>query len=57
MTRVHINIKDSNKADKSVKPVRSGKESLETLFGSRENREISLIDIREKAWNRSNDTL
>ena len=77
MTRLHINIKDSDKAiivinllkelpfveieeskaDKSIKPVRRGKESLETLFGLWGNREISLIDIRKKAWNRDNDTL
>ena len=77
MTRLHINIKNSDKAiivinllkelpfveieesntDKRAKPVRRRKESLDALFGLWENREISLIDIREKAWNRSNDTL
>ena len=48
---------EESKADKRVKPVRRGKESLEDLFGLWENREISLIDIRNKAWNRDNDTL
>ncbi len=77
MTRLHINIKDSEKAvivinllkelpfveieegktDKRVKPVKKGKKSLEDLFGLWENREISLIDIREKAWDRNNDTV
>ncbi len=77
MTRLHINIKDSEKAvivinllkelpfveieegktDKRVKPVKKGEKSLEDLFGLWENREISLIDIREKAWGRNNDTV
>jgi len=77
MTRLHINIKDSEKAvivinllkelpfveieesktEKRVKPFRKGKKSLDDLFGLWENREISLSDIREKAWDRNNDTV
>ncbi len=48
---------DGSKINKSVKPARKGKKSLEDLFGLWENREISLTDIRKKAWSRGNDTL
>jgi len=48
---------EEGKIDKSFKPHRKGKQSLESLFGLWENKEISLIDIRKKAWNRDNDTL
>ena len=77
MTRLHINIKDSDRAiivinllkelpfvefveikeSKSVKSARKGNKSLEDLFGLWENREVSLINIRKKAWDRNNDTL
>ncbi len=77
MTRLHINIKDSEKAvivinllkelpfveiedntiDKKDDPVKKNTSSLEDLFGLWENRDISLLTIRKKAWGRENDTL
>ena len=76
MTRLYINIKDSekavivinllkelpfveiegntiNKKDESAKKAKS----LEDLFGLWENKDISLLKIRKKAWARDNDTL
>lgn len=72
MTRLHINIKDSEKAvivinllkelpfveiegntiDKKNDPVRKKAKSLEELFGLWENKDISLLKIRKKAWDR-----
>jgi len=77
MTRLHINIKDSEKAvivinllkelpfveiegntiDKKDDPVKKKAKSLEDLFGLWENKDISLLKIRKKAWVRENDTL
>lgn len=80
MTRLHINIKDSEKTvivvnllkelpfveiedhtiDKKDAPVKKKNKSLEDLFGLWENKDISLLKIREKAWARGakkNDTL
>ena len=79
MTRLHINIKDSEKAvivikllkelpfmeiegdtiDKKDDPIKKNTKSLEDLFGLWENKDISLLKIREKAWARGareNDT-
>jgi hypothetical protein len=73
MNRLHINIKDDDKASivlnllrelpfvdieggvkrVSERVVRKGSASLADLFGIWENRNISLKDIRKKAWNRS----
>jgi len=80
MTRLHINIKDSEKAvivinllkelpfveiegnsiDKKNDPAGKKNKSFEDLFGLWENKDISLLKIREKAWARGvgqNDTL
>ncbi len=80
MTRLHINIKDSEKAvivinllkelpfveiedntiDKKNEPAGKKTKTLEDLFGLWENKDISLLKIREKAWARGvrqDDTL
>lgn len=80
MIRLHINIKDSEKAmivinllkelpfveiednmiDKKDDPAKKKAKYLEDLFGLWENKDISLLKIREKAWARGareNDTL
>jgi hypothetical protein len=77
MTRLHINIKDSEKAvivinllkelpfveiesktiDKKDDPGKEKTKSLKDLFGLWENKDISLLKIRKKAWARENDTL
>jgi hypothetical protein len=73
MTRVHIKIKDNDKAvivlnllrelpfveieeSGGKKPGKSGKRgkgSVADLFGLWEDRKVTLIDIRKKAWNRN----
>lgn len=77
MTRLHIKIKDADKAiivlnllkelpfveietsegEKTVKPVKIGKEGLADLFGLWQDREVSIADIRKKAWTRNHDTM
>ena len=77
MTRLHIKIKDADKAiivlnllkelpfveieksedGKTLKPVRKGKEGLADLFGLWEGREVSLGDIRKRAWARNHDIM
>jgi hypothetical protein len=80
MTRLQINIKDSEKAlifinllkelpfveiegntiDKKNDSAKKKAKSLEDLFGLWENKDISLLKIREKAWargTREHDTL
>ncbi|MDY0220167.1 MAG: hypothetical protein RBR67_03420 [Desulfobacterium sp.] len=80
MTRLHIKIKDSEKAmivinllkelpfveiegstiDKKDDTAKKKAKSLEDLFGLWENKDISLLKIRKKAWDRGaieNDTL
>ena len=70
MTRLHIKIKDNEKAnivlnllkelpfveiEESVdeKTEKSGKGNVADLFGLWENRNITLRDIRKKAWARN----
>ena len=72
MNRLHINIKDDNKASIVLnllkelpfveiesdaekvagRAVRKGSGSLADLFGIWEHRNITLKDIRKKAWDR-----
>ena len=44
---------EKSEGEKTVKPVKMGKESLADLFGLWEGREVSLGDIRKKAWTRN----
>ena len=74
MTRLHIKIKDADKAiivvnllkelpfveieeNKDTQSMASlkGKGSLSDLFGIWEKRDITLSDIRKKAWTRTHD--
>ena len=48
---------EASEDEKTVKPLKRGKESLAELFGLWKNREVSLVDIRKKAWTRNHDTL
>jgi hypothetical protein len=48
---------EGNTIDKKGDPVKKKAKSLEDLFGLWENRDISLLKIRKKAWVRENDTL
>jgi hypothetical protein len=77
MTRLHIKIKDADKAiivlnllkelpfveiegsenEKIENSSGKGKESIADLFGLWKDREVSLEDIRKKAWVRNHDTL
>jgi hypothetical protein len=77
MTRLHIKIKDADKAiivlnllkelpfveiegsenEKIETSSGEDKESLANLFGLWKGREVSLGDIRKKAWVRNHDTL
>lgn len=73
MTKLHINIKDDDKAiillnllkelpfveieaereRAAGRTVREGKGDLADLFGLWENRDITLNEIRKKAWKRN----
>ena len=77
MTRLHIKIKDADKAiivinllkelpfveieksenEKTVKSAETSKKSLADLFGLWEDRDVSLGDIRKKAWMRNHGTM
>jgi len=48
---------EKSEGEKTVKPVKIGKESLAELFGLWQDREVSLGDIRKKAWTRNHDTM
>jgi len=48
---------EKSEGEKTVKPVRIDKEGLADLFGLWKDREVSLGDIRKKAWTRNHDTL
>ncbi len=48
---------EENTIDKKDDPVKKKAKSLEELFGLWENKDISLLKIRKKAWVRENDTL
>jgi hypothetical protein len=43
--------------DTNVKPLKHRKKNLEDIFGLWENREISIADIRKKAWTRNYDSM
>jgi hypothetical protein len=48
---------EKSENEKTVKLVEMSKESLADLFGLWENREVSLGDIRKKAWIRNHGTM
>jgi len=48
---------ETSEGEKTVKPIKRGKESLAELFGLWKDRGVSLVDIRKKAWTRNHDTL
>ena len=41
---------EKSEEEKTAKPTKERKEGLEDLFGIWEGREVSLRDIRKKAW-------
>jgi hypothetical protein len=43
--------------EKPAEYIGKGKGNLEDLFGLWENRDVSIGDIRKKAWDRHHDTL
>lgn len=43
--------------DINLKPAKHAKKNLEDIFGLWENRDISIPDIRKKAWNRNHDSV
>jgi len=48
---------EDHSIDKKDNTDKKKTKSLEDLFGLWENKEISLLTIRKKAWARDNDTL
>jgi len=48
---------EKSEDENTVKPVEMSKESLADLFGLWENRNVSLGDIRKKAWIRDHGTV